>query len=180
MPDADETVKYNCCPHAAESVTKYCCTVCVLSHVQLFATPWTVAHPGSSRQESWSGVPFPPPGYLLELEIEPASLESSASAGEFSTTEPPGNPKFCRLYQLFFISIPCSLVPLPQPLCQFSPYHLSPDDWNRPFHLQSPGSSLTYFQAAACTTYCAKSYQVPTLLKIPHKFLMANLQEKKI
>ena len=37
-----------------------------LSHVQLFATPWTVAHQaplsmGFSRQEYWSGSPFPSP-----------------------------------------------------------------------------------------------------------------------
>ena len=37
-----------------------------LSHVRLLATPWTVAHQapqsmGFSRQESWSGVPSPPP-----------------------------------------------------------------------------------------------------------------------
>ena len=41
-----------------------------LSHVQLFATPWTVAYQalpsmGFSRQEYWSGLPFPSPGYLL-------------------------------------------------------------------------------------------------------------------
>ena len=35
-----------------------------VSHVQLFATPWTVAYQfllsmGSSRQEYWSGLPFP-------------------------------------------------------------------------------------------------------------------------
>ena len=40
--------------------------VCVLSHVQLFPTPWTVAHQallsmGSFRQEYWSGLPFPTP-----------------------------------------------------------------------------------------------------------------------
>ena len=38
-----------------------------LSHVQLFATPWTVAYQappsmGFSRQEYWSGVPFPSQG----------------------------------------------------------------------------------------------------------------------
>ena len=37
-----------------------------LSHVQLYATPWTVAYQGPpsmgfSRQEYWSGMPFPPP-----------------------------------------------------------------------------------------------------------------------
>ena len=43
-----------------------------LSPVQLFATPWTVAHQaplsmGFSRQEYWSGVPFPTPGDLPDL-----------------------------------------------------------------------------------------------------------------
>ena len=40
--------------------------VCVLSHVQLFVTAWTVAHPaplsmGFPRQEYWSGLLFPSP-----------------------------------------------------------------------------------------------------------------------
>ena len=43
------------------------CGVCVLSHIRLFATPWTAARraPWSTelfRQECWSGLPFPPPG----------------------------------------------------------------------------------------------------------------------
>ena len=43
--------------------------VCVLSRVQLFVTPWTVAHQaplsmGFSRQEYWSGLPFPSPDDL--------------------------------------------------------------------------------------------------------------------
>ena len=41
--------------------------LCMLSHVQLFTTPWTVAHQaplsvGFPRWEYWSGLPFPPPG----------------------------------------------------------------------------------------------------------------------
>jgi len=49
-----------------------------LSHVQLFATPWTVAHQvplsmGFSRQEYWSGLPFPSPGDLPNPGIEPRS-----------------------------------------------------------------------------------------------------------
>ena len=47
--------------------------VCVqsLSCVQLFATPWTVAHQAPlsmefSRQEYWSGLPFPSPGILAQ------------------------------------------------------------------------------------------------------------------
>ena len=59
-----------------------------LSRVQLFATPWTVAHGallsvGFSRQEYWSGLPFPPPGDLPDPGIEPTSLVSPALAGGF-------------------------------------------------------------------------------------------------
>ena len=51
---------------------------CVLSHVRLFATPWTVVHQAPlsmkfSKQEYWSGLPFPIPGDLSNLGIEPAS-----------------------------------------------------------------------------------------------------------
>ena len=67
--------------------------VCVLSHVGLFATPWTVAHQaplsmGFSRQEYGSGLPFPSPGDLLDPGIEPMS---PALAGRFFTSESPGN-----------------------------------------------------------------------------------------
>ena len=41
---------------------------------------------GVSRQEYWSGLPFIPPGDLLDPGIEPASLVSPALAGGFSTT----------------------------------------------------------------------------------------------
>ena len=49
-----------------------------LSPVRLFATPWTVAHQappsmGFSRQEYWSGLPFPSPEDLPNPEIEPGS-----------------------------------------------------------------------------------------------------------
>ena len=58
------------------------------------ATPWTVAHQapptmGFSRQEYWSGLPFPSPGDLPDPGIEPAS---PALAGRFFTTEPPAKP----------------------------------------------------------------------------------------
>ena len=63
-----------------------------LSSVQLFATPWTVAHwaPLSMefpRQEYRSRLPFPSPGDLPDPGIE---LASPALAGRFFTTEPPG------------------------------------------------------------------------------------------
>ena len=62
-----------------------------LSGVWIFVTPWTVAHQaplsmGFSRQEYWSGLPFPPPGHLPNPGIEPMSLMSPALAGRFFTT----------------------------------------------------------------------------------------------
>ena len=58
-------------------------------------TLWTVACQaplslGFSRQEYWSGLPFPPPGGLPNLGIEPTSPMSPVLAGRFFTTESPG------------------------------------------------------------------------------------------
>ena len=63
----------------------------LLSHNQVFVTPWSVARQaplsmGFSRQESWSGLPFPPPGDLPDPGIEPASLVFPALGGGFFTT----------------------------------------------------------------------------------------------
>ena len=63
-----------------------------LSHVQLFATLWTVAHQaplsmGFTRQEYWSGLPFPSPGDFPNPGIEPRSPTLQADA---LTSEPPG------------------------------------------------------------------------------------------
>jgi len=69
----------------------------VLSGVQLFSTPWTIAHQAPlsiefSRQEYWSGLPFSTPEDLPDPEIEPKSLASPALAGGFFTTAPPRKP----------------------------------------------------------------------------------------
>ena len=65
-----------------------------LSCVRLFVTPWTVAYQappsvGFSRQEYWSGLPFPSPGDLPHQGIKPGSpiLQTDAL-----TSEPPGKP----------------------------------------------------------------------------------------
>ena len=65
-----------------------------LSRVRLFATPWTVAYKappsmGFSRQECWSGLPFPSPGDLSNPGIEPRSPALRADA---LPSEPPGKP----------------------------------------------------------------------------------------
>ena len=63
-----------------------------LSRVRLFATPWTVARQaplsmGFSRQECWSGLPFPSLGDLPNPGIEHGSPALQADA---SSSEPPG------------------------------------------------------------------------------------------
>ena len=63
----------------------------------LFVTPWTVAcqaplSMGFPRQEYWNGLPFLPPGDLLDPGIKPTSPASPALAGGFFTTAPPGKP----------------------------------------------------------------------------------------
>ena len=62
----------------------------VKSCVRLFATPWAVAYQASpsmgfSRQEYWSGLPFPSPGDLPHPGIEPRSpaLEADALTSEY-------------------------------------------------------------------------------------------------
>ena len=79
----------------------------LLSRVRLFATPRTVAYqaPRSmefSRQEYWSGLPFPSPGDLPNPGIEPRS--PSLQAGT-SPTEPPRKTRMLkRLPKLLYIS----------------------------------------------------------------------------
>ena len=63
-----------------------------LSCIRLFVTPWTVAYevPPSvkfSRQEYWSGLPFPSPGDFPDPGIEPGSPALQADA---LPSEPPG------------------------------------------------------------------------------------------
>ena len=73
-----------------------------LSCVQLFVTPRTVACQASlsmefSRQESWSGLPFPAPGDLPDTGIKYVSLMCLALAGGFFTTLPSGKPGHIKL-----------------------------------------------------------------------------------
>ena len=74
----------------------------LLSHAQLFVTPWTVScqSPLSmefSRQEYWNELLFPTPGDLPNLRTEPVS---PALAGRFFTTGPPWKlqPKYINFY----------------------------------------------------------------------------------
>ena len=73
------------------------CTMLSCSVMSNFATTWTVVHQaplfvGSSRQEYWSGVLFPPLGDPLDSGIASASPAAPALAGGFLITEPAGKP----------------------------------------------------------------------------------------
>ena len=75
-------------------VSKLCVTL---------ATAWTVARQaplsmGFSRQESWSGLPCPPPGDLPDPGIEPASLTSPALAGGYFATSATWEAPNCGAY----------------------------------------------------------------------------------
>ena len=68
--------------YVLNSVAQSCPTLC---------NPWTVTHQaplsmGFSRQETWIGLPCPPPGNLPDPGIEPMSLMSPALAGRFFNT----------------------------------------------------------------------------------------------
>ena len=73
--------------------------LCAQSHfgcVQLLLTLWTVAHHaplsmGFSRQEYWSGLPFPLPGDLPDPKIKPTVPVDPAFQADFFSTKPQGN-----------------------------------------------------------------------------------------
>ena len=90
----------------------------MLSQVQLFVTPWTVARQAPlcmefSRQEYCSGLPCPSPGDLPHPGIKPMSLVSSALAGGFFTTLPPGK----SLVLLYVLLINLMYYPSPPLEC---------------------------------------------------------------
>ena len=64
-------------------VTGLCPTLCDPSDCIVHHAPLSM---GFSRQEDWSGLPFPIPGDLCNPGIEPESLGSPALAGRFFTT----------------------------------------------------------------------------------------------
>ena len=69
---------------------RYICVLSRSSRAQLFVNLWTIARQAPlsmefSRQEYWSGLPFPTPGDLRNPGIESSSIVSPALAGGFFT-----------------------------------------------------------------------------------------------
>ena len=76
------------------TLRNYLCVLYLVIQWCLTVTPWTVAcqappSMGFSRQEYWSGLPFPSPGDLLNPRIDPAS---PALQADFLPSEPPEKP----------------------------------------------------------------------------------------
>ena len=89
--------KYVYCSHQTNiSFLEICLSMSLCSAASVVSdslTPWTIAHQapllmGFSKQEYWSGLPFPSPGDLPNPGMEPMSLMSPALAGDirFFTT----------------------------------------------------------------------------------------------
>ena len=107
----------------------------LLSWVQLFVTPWIVAHQapqsmGSSQQEYWNLLSFPPPGDLPHPGTESKSLASPTVAGRFFTTVPPGKPQLPWCWWCLLVSLHIDLFifqdsPFPFP---FSCYLFNSND----------------------------------------------------
>ena len=79
-----------------------------LSRVRLLATPWTAAlqappSMGFSRQEYWSGLPFPSPGDLPNPRIEPRSLALQAHSLPSESPEKPSVNVHIFFFRFFSI-----------------------------------------------------------------------------
>ena len=73
----------------------HACTLSCFSCIRLFAIKWTIVcqaplSMGFSRQEYWSGVPYPLPENLPDPEMEPTSPATPALQGDSSLLSPRG------------------------------------------------------------------------------------------
>ena len=105
--------------------------------VQLFATPWTVAHEAPlsmefSRQEYWSGFPFPTSGDLPDPQFKLVSLVSSALASRFFNSVSPGKPlsHYSQLLSVWLII--CQFTSLDSSLFAYKmrPVYQTPSNFN--------------------------------------------------
>ena len=138
-----------------------------VSCVWFFVTLWALAHQaplsmGFSRQEYWSGLPFPPQGDLPTPGIEPMSLMSLALAGRFFT------PRTTWGAQVLVLFVPCIIEPRQthlfgivsssvSQLCLLSTYWMQrnmPLKW--PHHFLQSGKSL--FKDKRKPIYCRRRY----------------------
>ena len=87
--------------------------VCMLSHfsrVKLFATPWIISHQAplsmpSSRQEHWSGSPFPSQGIFLTQELNPRLLHPLHWQVDSLPLEPPRKARCVKVETCKYVGI---------------------------------------------------------------------------
>ena len=133
------------------------CVLSCFSCVQLFSTLWAVVHQaplsmGFSRQEYWSGLPFPSPGDLPDPGIKPTSLYIS-STGRWVLYHhlPPGKPvsviiakryKDVRIQKSFSV---VALSTFPASLPSSTPPHLT-FSFRDPLRKILPWNSQSHFE----------------------------------
>ena len=126
----------------------HACSV-VPNSLQPHYAPLSVAF---SRQESWSGLPFPTPGYLPYPGIEPTSPVSTALASGFYTPAPPGKPRIpTGLHQINAysenLSLGCAFFKLSvkNVCCCFKKKKKSCNYMNFPCKLFIPWGNLVFY-----------------------------------
>ena len=102
-----------------------CCVLSYFSHVQLFATLWIIVlqaplNMGFSRQEYWSGLPFPSLGYCLNPGIRHAAVMYPGLSGRFFTTSITWKVNSDRVNQQFPIGLVWNLC-----FQRSDPFHIS-------------------------------------------------------
>ena len=148
-----------------------------LSHVRLFATPATVAYQaplymGFSRQEYWSGLPFPSPGDLPNVGIEPRSPALQADAW-------PGSPRlFFFIVSLLSVTMSCltdtmdwSTPSFLHHLPEFSQTHVHwVSDTIQALFLSSPSPpAFRLSQYQGLSQRVSSSHQVTEVLELQHQ-----------
>ena len=127
-----------------------CIHACTLSCVLLFGTLWTVAHQAPlsmevSRQEYWSGLPFPSPRDLPDLGIKPMSPALQADA---LPSEPPGKPPL----RAYFCLNKSPLYFFDHPVWFLNSF------WDETRSFLSQGSKASLVCVYACTYICEYFY----------------------
>ena len=93
-----------------------CVCVCLLSCVLFFATSWTIARQAPlskefSRQEYWSGLPFPTPGDLPDLGIKPSLMHLLHWQVDSLPLRRLGSPRcYCKWHYFLNCFTACSLL----------------------------------------------------------------------
>ena len=141
-----------------------------LSPVQLFVTPWAIAYQASpsvefSRQEYWSGLPFPSPGDLPDPGIEP---ESPALQADSLLSEPPGKPHFIHNFSGIYIAH----VAVSSLLLLFSLSHVQ---LCNPMHCSTPRFPVLHCLPEFAQTMSIESVMPPNHLILCHPHLFPSI-----